>query len=211
MTDANFNATSQAKLAVRNFLHVGCGNAPPSRLPAVFRSPEWREIRLDIDPGVKPHIVASITDMNSVPDGCMDALWSSHNLEHLETHQVPQALAEFRRVLKDDGFAMINLPDLRAIARQILADNLGEALYVSPIGPIRPIDMLFGHQGSLERGHHYMAHRTGFTSTTLGQYLLEADFAEARVHEGRRWDLWAIATMPNTPAEIFDQLAGVAR
>lgn len=190
-------------------LHVGCGVAGKSRLPKAFHNPQWREIRLDIDPAVKPDIVGSITELHMVPSASMDAIWSSHNLEHLHSFQVPQALAEFKRVLRPDGFALISVPDLRAVARYIAADQLVQPLYQSAAGPISPLDILFGHQTSLAQGNHYMAHRTGFTARTLGQALLGAGFAEARVHEGRRWDLWALATLPDTSAEVFHELSEV--
>ncbi len=193
------------------FLHVGCGRANPERLPNFFRNPKWHELRLDIDPSVQPDIVSSITDMSNVRSDSVHAIWSSHNLEHLHSYDVPLALAEFRRVLRSDGFVMLTLPDLRAIAKHVLADNLNEVLYHSQVGPIRPLDIIFGHQESLQNGYHYMAHLTGFTSTTLGQVLIDAEFAEVRVHEGKRWDLWAIATMPDTDPTIFAQLAEVAQ
>ena len=195
--------------AMRRLLHVGCGRAGRARLPACFKGTEWQEIRYDIDPGVSPDLVGSITDMGAIPDASMDAIWSSHNLEHLDAHQVPHALAEFRRVLKADGFVLATLPDLGAIARLIASGRLAEPLYHSAAGPITPLDMLFGHQASLAAGNGYMAHRTGFSASTLGSSLLAAGFEEVRVHEGRRWDLWAIATMPDTPPTVFDQLAGV--
>lgn len=193
------------------FLHVGCGARNYERLPKFFKAPHWREVRLDIDPAVQPDIVSSITDMSQVRSGSVHAIWSSHNLEHLHSYDVPLALAEFRRVLRSDGFLMLTLPDLRAIAKHVAADNLTEVLYHSQVGPIRPLDIIFGHQDSMQRGQHYMAHLTGFTSTTLGQALIDAEFTEVRVHEGRRWDLWAIATMPDTDEAIFEQLAGIAQ
>lgn len=194
----------------RYFLHVGCGSARPERLPACFREAGWTEIRLDIDPAVQPHILASITDMNMIADGWIDAVWSSHNLEHLNAYEVPLALNEFARVLKPEGFVLLNMPDLRAIARHILADNVGNPLYMSEVGAITPLDMLFGHQLSLQHGHHYMAHRTGFTATTLAKSLLEAGFAEVRVVEGSRWDLWAIASMSEFSENLLEALAAVA-
>jgi SAM-dependent methyltransferase len=193
----------------RQLLHVGCGHAGRARLPSCFQGSEWQEIRYDIDPGVGPDLVGSMTDMGAIPAASMDAVWSSHNLEHLDAHQVPQALAEFRRVLKADGFALLTLPDLRAIARLIAGDRLAEPLYHSAAGPITPLDMLFGHQASLAAGNGFMAHRTGFSASTLGASLLAAGFEEVRVHEGRRWDLWAIATMPDTTPAVFSQLADV--
>ncbi len=198
-------------VATRQFLHVGCGSARPDRLPSCFCQTGWREIRLDIDPEVGPDIVASMTDMAKVPDGTFDAVWSSHNLEHLHSFEVPLALSEFLRVLKPDGFVLINLPDLRAIARYILADNLNNPMYSAEAGIITPLDVLFGHQRSLQEGRHFMAHRTGFTASTLGQVLLDAGFAEVRVSEGRHWDLWALALKHNSPLSLLDEMAGVIR
>jgi len=193
----------------RRLLHVGCGPQRKERLPACFQTDAWQEIRYDIDPAVQPDIEGSITDMSMILDGCIDAIWSSHNLEHLHSYEVPLALAEFRRVLKDDGFALISVPDLRAVARHIANDQLTQTLYKAPAGDISPLDMLFGHQDSLKRGNMYMAHRTGFTASSLGLALQEAGFDEVRVHEGRRWDLWAVATMPATATTLFEELAGV--
>lgn len=177
----------------KTLLHVGCGTATRQRLPACFQRPEWREVRLDIDPSVKPDITASIADMAPVREASADAVWSSHNLEHLETHQVPGALQEFRRVIRPGGFALINVPNLERIAQLITEGKLEEVLYQSPAGPIRPIDMLFGHGASIERGNHYMAHRTGFTAKRLGTQLKQAGFQEVRVIPGTNYDLWAVA------------------
>ena len=60
--------------------------------PALSRARNWREIRLDLDPAVQPDIVCSITDMSPVATDSVDAIWSSHNLEHLQRHEVPLAL-----------------------------------------------------------------------------------------------------------------------
>lgn len=177
----------------RTFLHVGCGYPNPVRLPEIFQGPEWSEIRLDIDPEVKPDIVADIADMSAVETASVDAVWSCHNLEHLETHAVPAALAEIRRVLKPGGFLLLHTPDLQRLAELIIQGKLETVMYESPAGPITPLDMLFGHGRSLREGNHYMAHRTGFTRERLGRLLVEANFAEARVVRGNSYDLWAVA------------------
>lgn len=183
---------------LKTLLHVGCGTAPKSRLPACFQEAQWKEIRLDIDPRVKPDIVASLTDMSAVPSTSADAIWSSHNLEHLDGFQVPAALREIRRVLKPGGFVLINLPNLQRIAELIAAGRAEEVMYTSPAGPITPLDMLFGHQASLARGNHYMAHRTGYTPERLSKVLVDAGFAEVRVMQGQAFDLWAVAVSPES-------------
>lgn len=174
-------------------LHVGCGTANPKRMPEIFQGSDWNEIRLDIDPGVQPDIVADVADMNMVPAGRVDAVWSCHNLEHLDTYAVPAALQEMRRVLKPGGFLLLHTPDLETLAQLVVQGKLETVMYESPAGPITPLDMLFGHGRSLEQGNHYMAHRTGFTQERLGRLLLEAGFAEARVLRGNSYDLWAVA------------------
>jgi SAM-dependent methyltransferase len=191
----------------RRLLHVGCGTAGRDRLPSFFHSREWNEIRYDIDPDTRPDVIGTITDIGAIGSETIDAVWSSHNLEHVNSFEVPVALGEFYRVLRPDGFALITVPDLKAVARVIADASLTDAIYVSPAGPIAPLDVVFGHQASLKAGHGFMAHRTGFTATSLGNALISAGFSEVRVHEGTRWDLWAVATMPETDHSIFDQLA----
>ncbi|MCK2097701.1 class I SAM-dependent methyltransferase [Thauera aromatica] len=177
----------------RTLLHVGCGTASPKRMPACFQGSDWQEVKLDIDPTVRPDIVASITDMAAVANASVDAVWSSHNLEHLETHQVPTALSEIRRVLRPGGFALINLPNLERIAQLITQGRLEDVLYTSPAGPVTALDMLFGHSPAIQRGNHYMAHRTGFTAKRLGAQLTQAGFSEVRITPGTSYDLWAVA------------------
>ena len=159
-------------------LHVGCGGRG-ARLPDRFEG--YEEVRLDIDPGVRPDVVASIADMRAIPDAGVDAVFSAHNLEHLHSFEVPKALAEFRRVLKPGGLALILVPDLEGIARAIVAGRIEDELYRSPAGPIRPLDMLFGLQWAVEAGNPHMAHRTGFTAASLAHALLRAGFGAVSV------------------------------
>ena len=93
---------------------------------------------------MEPDIVGSMTDMSVVADESVDAVWSSHNLEHLFAHEVHIALSEFCRVIKKDGFALITLPDVEAIAKEVVKGNLEGVLYQSPAGPISPIDVIWG-------------------------------------------------------------------
>jgi hypothetical protein len=153
---------------MKRVLHVGCGQRTIANLPAYFKG--WGEIRLDIEPAYRPDVVASMTDMRAVPSRSADAVYSSHNLEHLAPHEVPQALTEFRRVLSDDGFAVILVPDLHAAAAAIAAGDPLRMMYDSPTGPVTALDMVYGHS-QLVRRSPFMTHRTGFTKALLQESM----------------------------------------
>lgn len=165
-------------------LHVGCG---PATLPeGLFPPSLWREVRLDIDPQVAPDIVASITAI-PVANASVAAVYSSHNLEHLAPHEVPDALEEFYRVLMPHGFAMVAVPDMGAAATAIAEGRLHDALYQAPCGPITALDVIFGHS-EFRRTNPYMAHKTGFTAATLRDAMEAAGFRVADV-DVRDWGL----------------------
>lgn len=191
------------------FLHVGCGGARKENTTQGFAGPEWKELRLDIDPAAQPDFVCSITDMKTVGSESVDALYSSHNIEHLYAHEVPLTVQEFRRVLRPDGFAVITCPDLRSVAALIAADQLTETAYVSPSGPIAPLDIVYGHRASLAAGNLYMAHRCGFTRKVLGATLLQSGFRHVALDDrgAPHFDLWAVAAKGPMEEAALRQLA----
>ena len=192
----------------RLLLHVGCGHATKDSTCSGFQSVGWREIRLDIDLDAEPDVVCSIVDMVQVPDATVDAVYSSHNIEHLYPHEVILALSEFNRVLNLDGFLVLTCPDLQSVCRLVTEDKLIEAAYLSPAGPIAPLDILYGHRPRLSAGNLFMAHHTGFTLTTLFAALREAGFANVM---GRRreecFDLWVVASKSHRNNEDMSALA----
>jgi ubiquinone/menaquinone biosynthesis C-methylase UbiE len=190
------------------FLHVGCGRLSKAQTTQAFAGPDWTEVRLDIDPTVKPDIVASMTDMSPVASGSMDALYSSHNIEHLYAPEVPTALGEFRRILAPDGFVVITCPDLQAVAAAVVQGNLTKPLYKSPAGPISAIDILYGFRPALAQGNLYMAHRTGFTDESLADALRDAGFAKAITRRRpKSYELWTVALRSPGSAEHLRALA----
>jgi predicted SAM-dependent methyltransferase len=194
---------------MKTFLHVGCGGKRKKQTTAGFNSPEWRELRLDIDANAQPDIVGSMLDMTGVSDASIDALYSSHNIEHLYPHEVPIALAEFKRVLKPAGVVVITCPDLEAVCQLIAEDKLTEPAYTSPAGPITPLDILYGLRTALAAGNHYMAHRCGFTQKVLTHTLHLAGFAKVatkrRGHD--KYDIWALASKSDRTDEEMKELA----
>ncbi len=195
---------------MQTFLHVGCGPKRKEKTTRGFNTPNWAEIRLDIDPSAAPDITGTMTDMSGVASASVDAVFSSHNIEHLYPHEVPIALAEFRRVLKADGFVVITCPDLKSVCALIAEDKLTEAAYTSPAGPIAPLDILYGHRPAMAQGNLYMAHRCGFTEKVLSGTLRSAGFAAVgTVCRGRApfFDLWAIASVSTRSEDEIRQLA----
>jgi SAM-dependent methyltransferase len=173
------------------FANLGCGPKGQARLPAYFD--EWRELRIDIDPGVAPDILADITDLSAIETGSVDAVYSAHCLEHLYLHQVGGAIAEVHRILAEDGFLCLVVPDLQAVAEYIATDRLHEVVYESPAGPVTAHDMIYGFGPYLARGADGMAHRCGFTPTLLLRHLQVAPFAEIVLKRRANQELAAVA------------------
>ena len=181
---------------MKTFLHVGCGPKRKDQTTLGFNTPEWNELRLDIDEKVNPDIVGTMLDMSGMADASVDAIYSSHNIEHLYAHEVPMALNEFLRVLKPDGFLVLACPDLQSVCALIADDKLTEPAYTAPAGPIAPVDILYGHRSQLAKGNLYMAHRCGFTERVLTGTLRSSGFAMvASARRGHpKFELCVIAT-----------------
>jgi predicted SAM-dependent methyltransferase len=194
------------------FLHVGCGPKRKDRTTRGFNSPDWTEIRLDIDATVQPDVIGTMTDMSAVVSESVDAIYSSHNIEHLYPHEVPLAFAEFLRVLKPDGFFVVTCPDMQSVCKLVAEDKLTEAAYTSPAGPIAPLDILYGHRPSMAQGNLYMAHRCGFTQKVLTGTLQSSGFKTvATMARGRApfFDLFALASKSERPEAQMRELAGL--
>lgn len=184
----------------KRVLNAGSGPATGAVHPA-FDPSAWTEVRIDIDPRAAPDLQGSISDLRGLADdGSFDAIWCSHCLEHLHDHEVLPALREFRRILRHEGFAIVSCPNLEAVAKVIAGEDVESVAYLSPAGPIRLLDMVFGHGPSIEAGRVHMAHKTGFTADRLGRLAMQAGFREARLLEGENYDLWAGLMMPKADA-----------
>ena len=169
-------------------LNVGCGLSP---IHEQFAG--WDETRLDIDPDVKPDIVSDILFLHTTKAlkyKRFDAVYSSHNLEHLYAHQISMALYRFYWVLKPGGIVLIGVPNLQAIAIEISQGNLENILYESPAGPIAAIDCVYGYRKWVEAGNLHQAHKTGFTPQTLADKMKAAGFGKIDV-KTNGIDMWA--------------------
>ena len=180
---------------MRKFLHVGCGYDRNERSISALMDPSWTEVRLDIDADTQPDIVDSLPDLAKVESDSFDLIYSSHNIEHLYSYQVPLALRSFLRVLKDDGLAIITCPDIQSLGEKIAKGDIESELYMSRAGPISVVDVLFGFRQSIHEGSHYMAHHMGFTQASFEKYIGEAGFGSmVALRRPARFDIWILAT-----------------
>ena len=193
---------------MKTLLNVGCGMSNKSQLRG-FNNDNWKEIRLDINNAVKPDIIGTLTDMSLIETASVDAIYSSYNLDHIYAHEVPLALKEFYRVLNEDGFAVVRCPDIQTVCELIAQDKYLELLYESKIGPIYPIDVIYGNRGQIQNGNEYMAKKVGFTYSALNASFAEAGF---KSRYGGRFplnggELAMVAFKQKIPEEQIKQIA----
>ena len=189
-------------------MHVGCGADRINRTTLGFNDGSWKEVRLDINELNQPDVIGSMTDMSGVDSESIDAIFSSHNIEHLYMHEVSIALAEFKRALKPDGFCVITCPDIQTVCELVAQDKLMDAAYQSPAGPITPLDILYGHSNSIKDGNTYMAHRCGFTQSSMSNVLKQSGYISvATMRRPQSFDLWVIASKGQRTEEQMRLLA----
>ena len=190
------------------FIHVGCGEKSQLNTTPEFKKPEWSETRFDIDESVKPDILGSMTDMSGAETEGYDALYSSHNIEHLHTHEVSIAIGEFHRVIKEDAYVVLTCPDLQQIGQYLTESRTNDLVYNSPAGPIYVLDILFGHGKSIQEGNSFMAHHTGFTIKSLMFSFTEGGFSKC-IGKSRRgyFDLWLLASKNDRTDDEMKALA----
>ena len=201
------SAEEQPQTRRKVLVNLGSGPKNLSRLPAMFA--EWREFRVDVDPSAMPDLVADITDLSEIKSGSVDAVWSAHAVEHLYLHQVGKALEEAHRILTDDGFLCLIVPDLQSIASYLATDRLFDTIYQSPVGPVTAHDMIFGFGQDLALGRFHMAHKCGFTAGVMLQKLREVRFGEIILRRRSTLELAAVACK-RAPADTTQREALLA-
>ena len=146
--------------------------------------------------------------MKLVETGSVDALYSAYNIDHIYPHEVPIALKEFYRVLKGDGIVVIKCPDLQSVCEAVVKDKLLEPLYDSPVGPISPIDIMFGNRKEIAEGNEYMEKKCGFTYSVLDSAFWEAGF-KAR-YGGRSQNAWELTVVAFKQKKSEEEIKKIA-
>ena len=162
---------------MKRLLNVG-GGSKSIPLPPEYTG--FEHVLLDIDPQGAPDIVLDGRQLGELAAAQFDAIYCSHNLEHYFRHDVPKVLGGFFHVLKPGGFAQIRVPDLTELMRRVVQGkiDLEDTLYVSPAGPVAPIDVIYGLGRQIETsGVDFFAHKTGFSDQSLARAVERAGFA----------------------------------
>ena len=193
-------------LKKKKFLNVG-GNSKDIPVPSYFDG--WEHLLLDIDPVGKPDIVCDARELATLEPNQFHAVYCSHNLEHYYHHEVPKVLQGFRHVLKQSGFAMINVPDLEDVIRAMIERglDLDDVLYKTDSGiPVLVRDVFYGWGIQMETsGQEYFAHKTGFTQNSLEAILKQNGFKYVFVQKSL-YNISAVAFMRKPEAWARDLL-----
>lgn len=173
-------------------LNVG-GNSKDIDIPDIFYG--WEHHILDIDPSVNPDILADARKLwESDIQAEYDAVYCSHNLEHYYEHEVDLVLYGFYRVLKENGFIYVVVPNLSYIFQKVVENDLDidDELYHNGVMSVRVKDVIFGLSEHIRvTGNDYFAHKTGFTIKSLSNVLAKNGFTgECHASE---CDLYAVA------------------
>ncbi|WP_216330668.1 methyltransferase domain-containing protein [Rhizobium sp. X9] len=122
-------------------------------------------LTVDIDPGMKPDIVADITNMTAVADGSCSEIVAGHVLEHIDWPDSFLAFAEFARALEVGGTLKIAVPDMNALLRMMLSGD--SAFHV--------VGLIYGVGGRVNK---FEQHRYGYTIGMLIDILETLGFGE---------------------------------
>lgn len=207
-------AAATPAVGLPSVLNVG-GGSKAIAIPPLYAG--WNQVLLDIKARQGVDLVCDARRLGELAGSRYDAVYCSHNLEHYYRHEVPQVLAGFGHVLKDDGFCEVRVPDMLAAFEHALAagDDLEATLYESEAGPVSTLDVIYGFgQEIRQSGEPYYAHKTGFTALTLERTLRNAGFAETFVLRHPGYELRALALKtastaargPDSAARVVDAL-----
>lgn len=203
----NSNLLLDEALDAPTFLHVGCGTYYKEQTIKEFFN--WNEIRYDDNETGNPDFLGSMTDLNLIPTHSVDAIYTSKSLVHLFFYEVPLALNEFRRVLKAEGFVVINCHDIQAICALIAEDKKVEIINSTVGDTLDPIEIIYGNRKNFVDAKLSKANRSGFTEKYLRNILIDSGFKKvATMKRGAPYfDMWALATKADLLEEELLSLA----
>ena len=144
-------------------LHLGCGKR---NFPGF--------INLDLADYSHIHYRRSVDDLAPFENESVDLIYASHVLEYFSLAQVPQVLAEWRRVLKPGGEIKLAVPDFENLTKAYFIS--GHALDVQ--GP------LYGFFDIVSEGKNMtLNHKVAYDFKLLKKVLEENGFGEVKRYD----------------------------
>jgi len=174
--------TGGLQLERKKVLYLGSGGDRNNPAPHVF--PDFEVVALDADESCNPDVLLDMCKLKELPADSFDGVASSHSLEHVFEHQVPIVLEGVMHVLKRNGQVFFAVPDIKKAARFLADHDYDEHVYISPAGPIRALDMLYGYSRMIANGCDLMGHKTGFTPKSMQDALERAGFIHVNIETG---------------------------
>lgn len=137
-------------------------------------------VTIDIDPKMRPDVVADMCDLSEIESGSFDFLVARHCLEHVSYPRGQMAIAEWFRVLVPGGRIHVAVPDVLAVVKG--CRSLADKVYDSPAGPIHVCDMIYGWRSS-SGTPTTMRHWAAYDGHMLGRLLGDAGFTDIQVRQ----------------------------
>ena len=151
-----------------------------------------------------------------IEDETFEAIYSSHNIEHLYIHEALVAVKEFKRVLKKTGYVMIICPDLITTCEEIIKKGPYAPLYYTKdfkTGELKKdsyvsgIDILYGWRPALQNGNYFMAHKSGYDEKALISLFTKNNFKNVWSTTRKKFfDIQLIAFKGDVKKEIGENL-----
>jgi predicted SAM-dependent methyltransferase len=142
-------------VGAKKIVDLGCGEEKDS-----YKTEEGTVLRVDIRENVNPDYRC---DLRTLPFGNkeFDIVFSSHTLEHFGRNEVSDVLAEWTRILKDEGEMRLVLPNIKWAAQHIMNEEIDNDV----------LNVLYGQQS-----YDLNYHKCGFIPQTLEQLLAKQGF-----------------------------------
>lgn len=111
-----------------------------------------------------------IADVRNVPlqDECAEEVFAAHVVEHFHRWETDAVIAEWKRLLKPGGRLVLELPNIEAAARNLLAGMDDQMC-------------MWGFYGDPSHKDPYMCHPWGFTPRSIEKLLVDGGFKDIRI------------------------------
>ena len=110
----------------------------------------------------------ALVERTPLQDGCAEELHAYHLVEHFYRYDVDAVIAEWHRLLRPGGLLVLELPNIEAAARNLLA-NRNDQMSMWPL------------YGDPSWKSPFMCHRWGYRPETITALLADHGFKKIRI------------------------------